>query len=106
MSNSITKALLFVIALGTSIIAIQLIPISRKSYLIYVEIGIIGGMNLIFFLMDIKVEMKKKKKNIVRLIKNQIIFAIKYIKNWESLQSYMAKKSLINFARELALIGL
>ena len=33
MSNSITKALLFVIALSTSIIAVQLIPISRKSYL-------------------------------------------------------------------------
>ena len=33
MSNSITKALLFVIALSTSIIAVQLIPISRKAYL-------------------------------------------------------------------------
>ena len=33
MSNSITKALQFVIALSTSIIAVQLIPISRKAYL-------------------------------------------------------------------------
>ena len=33
MNNSITKALLFVIALSTSIMAVQLIPISRKSYL-------------------------------------------------------------------------
>ena len=33
MSNSITKALLFVIALSTSIMAVQLIPISRKAYL-------------------------------------------------------------------------
>ena len=33
MNNSITKALLFVIALSTSIIAVQLIPISRKAYL-------------------------------------------------------------------------
>ena len=33
MSNSISKALLFVIALSTSIIAVQLIPISRKAYL-------------------------------------------------------------------------
>ena len=33
MSNSITKAILFVIALSTSIIAVQLIPISRKAYL-------------------------------------------------------------------------
>jgi len=33
VSNSITKALLFVIALSTSIIAVQLIPISRKAYL-------------------------------------------------------------------------
>ena len=33
MSNSITKALLFVIAISTSIIAVQLIPISRKAYL-------------------------------------------------------------------------
>ena len=33
MQNSITKALLFVIALCTSIMAVQLIPISRKAYL-------------------------------------------------------------------------
>ena len=33
MNNSITKALLFVIALSTSIMAVQLIPISRKDYL-------------------------------------------------------------------------
>ena len=33
MNNSITKALLFVIALSTSIIAVQLITISRKAYL-------------------------------------------------------------------------
>ena len=33
MQNSITKALLFVIALSTSIMAVQLIPISRKAYL-------------------------------------------------------------------------
>ena len=33
MNNSITKALLFVIALSTSIMAVQLIPISRKNYL-------------------------------------------------------------------------
>ena len=33
MKNSITKALLFVIALSTSIMAVQLIPISRKAYL-------------------------------------------------------------------------
>ena len=33
MNNSITKALLFVIALSTSIMAVQLIPISRKAYL-------------------------------------------------------------------------
>ena len=32
-NNSITKALLFVIALSTSIMAVQLIPISRKAYL-------------------------------------------------------------------------
>ena len=31
--NSLTKALLFVIALSTSIMAVQLIPISRKAYL-------------------------------------------------------------------------
>ena len=31
MKNSITKALLFVIALSTSIMAVQLIPISRKA---------------------------------------------------------------------------
>ena len=33
MQNSITKALLFVIALSTSIMSVQLIPISRKAYL-------------------------------------------------------------------------
>ena len=33
MKNSITKALLFVIALSTSIMAVQLVPISRKAYL-------------------------------------------------------------------------
>ena len=33
MNNSITKSLLFVIALSTSIMAVQLIPISRKAYL-------------------------------------------------------------------------
>ena len=33
MNNSITKALLFVIALSSSIMAVQLIPISRKAYL-------------------------------------------------------------------------
>ena len=33
MNNSITKALLFVTALSTSIMAVQLIPISRKAYL-------------------------------------------------------------------------
>ena len=33
MKNSITQALFFVIALSTSIIAVQLIPISRKAYL-------------------------------------------------------------------------
>jgi len=33
MNNLITKALLFVIALSTSIMAVQLIPISRKAYL-------------------------------------------------------------------------
>ena len=33
MQNSITKTLLFVIALSTSIMAVQLIPISRKAYL-------------------------------------------------------------------------
>ena len=33
MNYSITKALLFVIALSTSIMAVQLIPISRKAYL-------------------------------------------------------------------------
>ena len=33
MNNSFTKALLFVIALSTSIMAVQLIPISRKAYL-------------------------------------------------------------------------
>ena len=33
MNNSITKALLFVIALSTSIMSVQLIPISRKAYL-------------------------------------------------------------------------
>ncbi len=33
MNNSVTKALLFVIALSTSIMAVQLIPISRKVYL-------------------------------------------------------------------------
>ena len=33
MKSSINKALLFVIALSTSIIAVQLIPISRKAYL-------------------------------------------------------------------------
>ena len=31
MNNSITKALLFVITLSTSVIAVQLIPISRKA---------------------------------------------------------------------------
>ena len=31
MNNSISKALLFVIALSTSIMAVQLIPISRKA---------------------------------------------------------------------------
>ena len=31
MNNSIEKALLFVIALSTSVIAVQLIPISRKA---------------------------------------------------------------------------
>ena len=33
MKTSINKALLFVIALSTSIMAVQLIPISRKAYL-------------------------------------------------------------------------
>jgi hypothetical protein len=33
LNSSIQKALLFVIALSTSIIAVQLIPISRKAYL-------------------------------------------------------------------------
>tara|TARA_B100001989_G_C24133940_1_gene266894 strand:+ start:173 stop:490 length:318 start_codon:yes stop_codon:yes gene_type:complete len=33
MKSSINKALFFVIALSTSIIAVQLIPISRKAYL-------------------------------------------------------------------------
>ena len=33
MQDSITKALLFVIALSTSIMAVQLVPISRKAYL-------------------------------------------------------------------------
>ena len=33
MQNSITKALLFIIALSTSIMAVQLIPISRKAHL-------------------------------------------------------------------------
>ena len=33
MNTSVTKALLFVIALSTSIMAVQLIPISRKAYL-------------------------------------------------------------------------
>ena len=33
MQDSINKALLFVIAMSTSIIAVQLIPISRKAYL-------------------------------------------------------------------------
>ena len=33
MKSSINKALLFVIALSTSIVAVQLIPISRKAYL-------------------------------------------------------------------------
>ena len=33
MNSSLQKALLFVIALSTSIIAVQLIPISRKAYL-------------------------------------------------------------------------
>ncbi len=33
MQDSITKTLLFVIALSTSIMAVQLIPISRKAYL-------------------------------------------------------------------------
>lgn len=33
MNNSITKAFLFIIALSTSIMAVQLIPISRKAYL-------------------------------------------------------------------------
>ena len=33
MNNPITKALLFVIALSTSIMTVQLIPISRKAYL-------------------------------------------------------------------------
>ena len=33
MKSSINKALLFVIALSTSIMAVQLIPISRKAYL-------------------------------------------------------------------------
>ena len=39
MNNSITKALLFVIALSTSVIAVQLIPISRKSkiYNLYID---------------------------------------------------------------------
>ena len=32
MNSSLQKALLFVIALSTSIIAVQLIPISRKAY--------------------------------------------------------------------------
>ena len=31
MNNSITKALLFVIALSTSVMAVQLIPISKKA---------------------------------------------------------------------------
>ena len=33
MQDSITKSLLFVIALSTAIMAVQLIPISRKAYL-------------------------------------------------------------------------
>jgi len=33
MKSSINKALLFVIALSTSIVAVQLIPLSRKAYL-------------------------------------------------------------------------
>ena len=33
MNNSIIKALLFVIALGTSIMAVELVPISRQAYL-------------------------------------------------------------------------
>ena len=33
MKSSINKALLFVIALSTSIMTVQLIPISRKAYL-------------------------------------------------------------------------
>ena len=33
MNNSIIKSLLFVIALGTSIMAVELVPISRQAYL-------------------------------------------------------------------------
>ena len=33
MNNLINKALLFVVALSTSIMSVQLIPISRKAYL-------------------------------------------------------------------------
>mgnify|MGYP001185686877 CR=1 FL=1 len=35
-----------------------------------------GGMNCIFFLMDIKVDIKKKKKNLVRIKKLIIILKI------------------------------
>ena len=72
MNNSITKALLFVIALSTSIMAVQLIPISRKAYLFNLCRDYNAWWNESYLLADAyKSGNKKKKRNIVKQLINK-----------------------------------
>ena len=69
MNNSISKALLSVIALSTSIMAVKLIPISRKAYLFNLcRNDMLGGMSLIFLPKTIKVEIKRNEERYSKAI--------------------------------------
>ena len=82
MNNSITKALLFVIALSTSIMAVQLVPISRKAYLFNLCRDYNAWWNESYLLADAyKSGNKKKRRNLAKQLINKIIIFRKFIKN-------------------------
>ena len=102
MNNSITKALLFVIALSTSIMAVQLIPISRKAYLF----NLCRDYNASWNEGNLLANKKGKEEELTKAVAKTNVYLKKIYKELGIILPYMGKKLLINFVRGLVLIGL
>ena len=72
MNSSIQKALLFVIALSTSIIAVQLIPISRKAYLYNLCRDYVLSQEQSYILINLDTGEEKNLENAIKKLNTNI----------------------------------